>query len=83
MCEWDMLGDTQGKQSPELQFWGDLILFKVELDSWIKSRSAAYTDLPATKRCLKLPQGMQLEMDKAKENQNARNLQGKGELSSC
>jgi hypothetical protein len=33
MCEGDVLGDMQEKQSPDLQFRGDLILFKVELDS--------------------------------------------------
>jgi hypothetical protein len=63
MCEWDVLGDTKGKQSPDLQFWGNLISFMLELDSWIESRSAAYTDPTATKRCLKLPWGMELEMD--------------------
>jgi hypothetical protein len=35
MCEWDVSGDTKGKWSLDLQFQGNLILFKVELDSWI------------------------------------------------
>jgi hypothetical protein len=35
ICDWDVLGDMKEKQSPDLQFCGDLILFKAELDSWI------------------------------------------------
>jgi hypothetical protein len=33
--------------------------------------------MPATKRCLKLPRRMWVEMDKVKKNQYARNIQGK------